>query len=94
MAKESLEWLNSVHTERTQTAGVRAMDFDTFQRAGGLMIGDLAIMPRARDLRVRRMKRQNNFYHLGGREEGKDVPARKIVSHSPCLVGVRMEQSA
>ena len=93
VAKESHDWLNSVHTQRAQTAGIRAIKFDTFQRAGGLMIGNLAIMPGVKDLRVRRMKLQNNFYRLGGSTmEELVMPAKKIVSHSSCLVGMRMEQ--
>ena len=96
ISKESLDFLTSFHTEAAGAPGNRAMDFDTFQRAGGLMIDSddstLAILPGLKDLKIRRVTlNDDNMYHIGGRAlKAAQYKAKDIVSHSTCLVGMRM----
>lgn len=88
VAKESHEMLNSFHTETSGPTFVKPMDLVLFQKAGGLLIHDLAIIPGRKDLRIRSLKLQDQVYELGYSVlERKVKIAEDIISHSPCPVG-------
>ena len=94
ISKESFGFLTSFHTRATGAPGYRAMDFDTFQQAGGLMIDSddstLAILPGLKDLKIRKVRlNDDNMYHICGSElKSAEYKAKDIVSHSPCLIGM------
>lgn len=96
VAKESHDLLNSFHTERTlNTDCVPPMTFDTFQKCGGLLIRNLAIIPGRTSLRVRKAELREQVYELGSGTSSIEhlLAAEDIVSRDPCPIGGFMVDS-